>query len=288
MIRSVRSFFEKEGFLEVQTPLLTRAPAPEPHINPVAVADGRFLGASPELHMKRMLAAGFDKIFQVTSAFRDAERGRLHHPEFTILEWYRLGANYKDLQQDCQNMLRSVSDALGISRLLRNGVRLEAAGDWQRVTVREAFSRFAGWEPDAGFDQTRFDVDMVTKIEPNLGFPSPCILEDYPASRAALARLKPDNPLVAERFELYWAGMELANGFSELVDKAEQRARFEAVRDMRQAAGLKTGPMPEAFLSSLDRLPPCAGIAFGVDRLAMLLCGADSIDSVIAFTVEDE
>ncbi len=287
VVRLIRDFFESEGFLEVQTPLLTGAPAPEVHIRPIPADFGCFLSTSPELHMKRLLAAGFEKIFQVTRAFRGNERGRLHHPEFTILEWYRSGADYKDLQQDCQKLVRSACRAIAPeSGFHFRGAGLDFKGRWERHTVREAFKKFAGWDPGPNPDQDRFDLDMVEKVEPNLGFPAPCILEDYPRSQAALARIKPGEPEVAERFELFWAGIELANGFSELTDPEEQRSRFEAaVATKEQTEGIRY-PMPAAFLASLRHLGPCAGIAFGVDRFVMLLAGAESIDDVVAFTPE--
>jgi lysyl-tRNA synthetase class 2 len=286
-IRLIRAFFESEGFLEVQTPLLTSAPAPEAHIRSIHAGSGLFLAASPELHMKRMLAAGFGKIFQITRAFRGSERGSLHHPEFTILEWYRPGANYKDLQKDCQKLMRSVCRAIApLSGFRFRGTELHFEGEWERCTVREAYMKFAGWDPGADPDQDRFDLDMAQKVQPNLGFPAPCILEDYPRSQAALARIKPQRPEVAERFELFWAGIELANGFSELTDPTEQRARFEAaIADKEHTEGLKY-PMPDAFLESLHYLGPCAGIALGVDRFVMLVSGAENIDDVVAFPPE--
>ncbi len=287
VLRLIRAFFESEGFLEVQTPLLTAAPAPEVHISPIPAGSGRFLSTSPELHMKRLLAAGFDKIFQVTRAFRAGERGRLHHPEFTILEWYRSGANYKDLQQDCQKLLRLTCRAITPgSGLHFRGVCLDFEGPWERWSVRDAFKKFAGWDPGPDPDQDRFDLDMAQKVETNLGFPAPCILEDYPKSRAALARIKPADPEVAERFELFWAGIEIANGFSELTDPVEQRARFQsAIARKLQIEGIGY-PLPGAFLASLEHLGPCAGIAFGVDRFVMLLSDAESIDDVVAFAPE--
>ncbi len=287
VLRLIRTFFESEGLLEVQTPILTSVPAPEVHIRPIRAGSGRFLATSPELHMKRLLAAGFEKIFQITRSFRDNERGRLHHPEFTILEWYRLGADYKDLQQDCQKLTRNVCRAIApISRPRFQGVDLDFEGEWERRTVREAYRRFAGWDPGPEPDQDRFDLDMAQKVEPNLGFPVPCILEDYPRSQAALARIKPGNPEVAERFELFWAGIELANGFSELTDPEEQRARFEAAIARKEQMEAIRYPMPGAFLASLHNLGPCAGIAFGVNRFVMLVSGAESIDDVVAFPPE--
>lgn len=287
VLRLIRAFFEDEGFLEVDTPLLVKSPAPEVHIK-LTRAGNSFLVASPELHMKRLLAEGFEKIFQITHAFREGERGRLHHPEFTILEWYRLGANYKDLQQDCQKLVRAVCRRMAPEEGLRfRGGELDFEGQWERYTVREAYRKFASWDPGPDPDQDRFDLDMTNKVQPNLGFPAPCILEDYPRSQAALARVKPEAPETAERFELFWAGIELANGFSELTDPAEQRLRFEAAIAMKERMEGISYPMPEAFLAALDRLGPCAGIAFGVDRFVMLVSGAENIDDVVAFPPEE-
>lgn len=281
---AVREFFSQSGFLEVQTPVRCPAPIPELHIDPIP-ADGWFLLPSPEVYMKRLLAAGYEKIFQISPVFRRGEVGRLHHPEFTLLEWYRLDADYTALQEDCEGLLRFVCKAVGlVGEWPHRGNRVAVEGSWGRLTVREAFSRFAGWEPSANPDQDRFDIDMVEKVEPNLGRPTPCFLLDYPASQASLARLKPEDPAVAERFELYWNGIELANGFSELTDPAEQRKRLEDALAAKRAAGGVTHHLPEAFLQSLATLPPCAGIALGIDRLVMLLTNADAIDQVTAFS----
>jgi lysyl-tRNA synthetase class 2 len=284
ILKGIRAFFEEEGFMEVQTPVLTSAPAPEPHIEAIPAGSGRFLITSPELYMKRLLAAGYEKIFQISPVFRQGEQGRHHHPEFTMLEWYRLNSDYEDLQEDCRNLLMSVCKATDRIRGWNyRGRRIEVAGDWQHYTVRDAFLRFAGWAPESNVDQDRFDTALVEKVEPNLGFPCPCILADYPANQAALARLKPGDRSVAERFELYWAGLELANGFSELTDASEQRSRFESVLKMRRLQGRQSYPLPETFLKSIENLTPCAGIALGVDRLVMLLANADHIDRVVAF-----
>jgi lysyl-tRNA synthetase class 2 len=287
VLRLIRAFFENRGFLEVETPLLTAAPAPEVHIKPIPACSGRFLITSPELHMKRMLAAGFEKIFQITRAFRADERGRLHHPEFTILEWYRLGANYKDLQQDCRDLVRSIGRVVAEgSGLNFRGIHLDFEGRWDSYQVREAFKKFAGWDPGPDPDEDRFDLELVEKVEANLGFPTPCILEDYPKSRASLATIKPGEPEVAERFELFWAGIELANGFSELTDYEEQVTRFQSAIASKKEVEQTDYPLPAAFLKSLKYLGPCAGIALGVDRFVMLLSGADCLDDVVAFAPE--
>jgi len=284
IVQAVRSFFFERGFLEIQTPVRTPAPAPESHIDAMSVEDGWFLVTSPELYMKRLLAAGYSKIFQITPVFRREEQGRLHHPEFTLLEWYRLHADYGALREDCQQLLRAAWKAAGHGDAWDyRGRRLEMDGEWELLTVKEAFARFADWEPGADVNQDRFDLDLVEKVEPHLGFPRPCILADYPANQAALSRLKPGDPSVAERFELYWAGIELANGFSELTDAVEQRHRFESTLEMRHRAGRPAYPLPESFLGSIEHLPPCAGIALGMDRLIMILSGADHLDQVVAF-----
>ncbi len=284
VLQSARAFFLEQGFLEVQTPLLTREVAPENHINPIAAGGDGYLITSPELYLKRLLAAGYQTLFQITPAFRDGERGRRHHPEFTLLEWYRANADYNALQQDCRRFLEAVCRATKRwTGWDYQGQRLDARGEWQNYTVREAFLEFADWDPGLESDQIRFDMDLVEKLEPRLGFPQPCILKEYPAGQAALARLKPGDPTVAERFELYWAGIELANGFSELIDPGEQRLRFEAAIEMRRQAGAPPGTLPERFLDAMANLPPCAGIAFGLDRLVMLLADADSLDEVVAF-----
>ncbi|MHC1743828.1 MAG: EF-P lysine aminoacylase GenX [Syntrophobacteraceae bacterium] len=289
VIRAVRSYFDAEGFLEVQTPILTRSPAPEAHIDAVATADHGFLVTSPELYMKRLLASGLERIYQITPVFRAGELGRLHHPEFTMLEWYRLGSDYEQLQSDTQALLRSVCDAVGrVTAFPYAGRKLSVSEPWERLTVREAFSRYAGWEPGPEPDQDRFDLDLVEKIEPHLGCLSPTFLCEYPADQAALARLKPGDPSVAERFELYWAGIELANGFSELTDPAEQRERFERTLEGRRQDGRPIYPMPEVFLESLARLPACAGIALGIDRLVLILAGEDRLDRVVAFPPDSE
>lgn len=284
VLQSARTFFLEQGFLEVQTPILAGELAPEPHIEPIPLGQEGFLITSPELYMKRLLAAGYQNIFQISPAFRKDERGRLHHPEFTLLEWYRASADYEALQHDCIKLISAL--CLAANRWPEWVFRdrwLEVSGDWQCYTVREAFREFAGWDPFIEADQTRFDNDLVEKVEPHLGFPHPCILKDYPANQAALARLKPGDATVAERFELYWAGIELANGFSELTDAREQRLRFEATLEMRRQSGHAPSPLPETFLDSMEHLPPCAGIALGIDRLVMLLANADNLDQVVAF-----
>lgn len=267
VLRTIRAFFDARGFVEVETPVRIAAPAPEPHIDCPASGDW-FLRASPELQMKKLLAAGLPRIYQIGPCFREGERGRRHAPEFTMLEWYRAEADYNDIAADMEALVGEVLRTRGSASL-----------PFARLTVRDAYRKWAGWDPVADWDQDRFDFDMATKIEPNLP-KEPLFLTDYPAPAASLARLKADDPRVAERWELYVDGMELANAFTELTDATEQRRRFEAARAERRALGEADYPLDEEFLSALARMPSAGGVALGVDRLVMLACGASSIDAV--------
>jgi lysyl-tRNA synthetase class 2 len=294
--QAIRQFFTARGFLEVETPVRISAPALELHIDAIP-AGGAYLRTSPELHMKRLLAAGYSKIFQLGPCFREGERGERHNPEFTLLEWYRADADYLDLLADTKALVAFVAETvLGRTWLASRGrrsaraeapleaPRIDLLPVWEILTVAQAFTAFAGWDPVAAFDAGRFDLDLVSKVEPRLPAEHPAILLDYPAAAAALARRKPADPRVAERWELYIGGLELANAFSELTDPAEQRARFEACAAERRALGKPVYPLDEEFLAALaDGLPPAAGIALGVDRLVMLLAGAPSLDHVLPF-----
>jgi len=287
MVRAVRDFFARRGYLEVETPLLVQAPAPEVHIRPME-AEGLYLSTSPELFMKRLLALGYGRLFQITKCFRKGERGPLHLPEFTLLEWYRQGSDYRGLMEDCQDLVMNVAVAVGCGPVLSyRGHTILLEPPWDRITVREAFRRYATISLEKALEGDQFDRVMVDEIEPFLGLDRPLFLYDYPAPLAALARLKKGDPSVAERVELYIGGLELANGFSELTDPLEQRRRFEQARKEQEAQGLSPSPLPLAFLEALTQMPEAAGMALGIDRLAMLLSGATRIDQVVAFTHED-
>ncbi len=293
VIRSIRDFFHSEGFVEVATPLIVQAPLPEPSIDTFQVCTGPnnpplYLIPSPELHLKRLLARGLDKVFQLGPAFRKGERGAHHLPEFTMLEWYRVGADYNCLMEDCECLIAHSARAVGIKgqSISYDGNSIDISRPFPRITVDEAFKRWAGWSPLDVTDPDRFDEDMAFKVEPALPISRPCFLLDYPATFASLARLKPGVPGVAERVEFYAGGLELANGFSELTDVDEQEVRFQRDRDLRRKRGLEDYPWPGAFLSDLKRLPPCAGMAMGVDRLVMLLAGSKNIDEVIPLPPE--
>lgn len=287
IIQEIRRFFIKGGYLEVDTPLRIPAPAPESYIE--AIPSGRwFLHTSPELCMKRMLAAGYERIFQICRCWRDGERGIRHLPEFTMLEWYRIDADYRDLMSECEALIRSVIHVLGHDGSIRyQGMDVEINEPWEKLTVSEAFIRYNGMTMAEALETDQFDEIMVRDIEPRLGFGKPTFIYDYPAERGTLARISKDNPAVAERFELYIGGLELANAFSELTDAQEQRARFVQESTIRASMNRTTYPLPEKFLDELSDMPPSAGIALGVDRLVMVLLDLSSIDEVVAFTPEE-
>lgn len=287
ILHLIRCFFRDRDFLEVETPLRIPAPLPEAHIE-VILADGWVLQPSPELCMKRLLAAGHERIFQICKCFRKAERGQRHLPEMTMLEWYTAGQTYADLMICCEELIQHVARGLGVGGTLNyQGLTVDLSTPWQRLTVSDAYRRFAPISAGEALAHGRFDEIMGLEIEPNLGTDRPLFLIDYPAEKASLARLKSGDPAWAERFELYIGGIELCNGFSELNDPAEQRRRFEAEQDLMRVAGKPVYPLPEKFLAALADMPPCAGNALGVDRLAMLFCDAAAIDEVVAFVPEE-
>jgi lysyl-tRNA synthetase class 2 len=286
LIQALRAFFIDRGYLEVETPLRIPAPAPEAHIVPLT-SESWFLQTSPELGMKRLLAAGIPRIFQLCKCFRKGERGDRHLPEFTMLEWYAAKSDYRDLMADCEALLRHLAAAMGKEGVLEwKGRRIDFGSEWERITVAEAFRRYVPCTVEEALRKDQFDEMLVEYVEPHLGMTTPTFLCDYPAALGALARLSPTDPTVAERFELYVAGLELANGFSELVDPVEQRARFLAEQESIRLQSRAPGPMPERFLDALEAMPPAAGIALGVDRLVMLFAGADNIEQVVAFPPE--
>ncbi len=286
IIDSIREFFRGRDFLEVETPVRVPAVAPEPNIVPFK-SGAWFLATSPELHMKRLLAAGYPRLFQVSRCFRHGERGRWHNPEFTMLEWYRAGAGYLDIIYEVEELVAQIAAGLGLgSRLVYQGSEIDISRPWPRLTVREAFVKAAGWDPVTAPDPARFDKDLIDRVLPGLAPDRPMVLADYPAGLASLARLKAADPAVAERAEAFIGGLELANAYSELADPAEQAERFrQAIEEIRRE-GQPLTPMPERFLASLPYLPACGGVALGVDRLVMLFCDAASIDEVMAFTEE--
>ena len=265
IVRAIRRFFDSRGFVEVETPAWIAAPAPEEHIDCPPVDGGGYLRASPELQMKKLLAAGMDRIYQMGPCFRAGERGSRHNPEFTMLEWYRRGADYSAIRADLEALFAELAPE---------------PPAFATLSVREAYLRHAGWDPWKEWDRDRFDVDMATKIEPAIASTGGGVfLEDYPPQAASLSRLRGD---MAERWEFYWNGMELANCFSELCDSTEQRLRFEKAREARRRFGEADYPVDDEFLGLLDSVGSAAGAALGVDRLVMALCGLRDISLVRA------
>jgi lysyl-tRNA synthetase class 2 len=287
LLAAVRRFFSDSDYLEVETPIRIPAPAPEIHIDAMPSGD-LFLQTSPELCMKRLLAAGHPRIFQICKCFRAGERGRRHLPELTLLEWYTMGDDYRDMMDQSEALIRFVSQVVGGGeRLDYRGHRIDLAAGWERMTVAEAFAAYGSTSLASALQQKRFDEIMGLEIEPQLGLNRPVFLCDYPAEFAALARRKPDDRSLAERFELYVGGLELCNAFTELNDPAEQRLRFEWERNLRRLSGKPDYPMPERFLRCLPDMPAAAGNALGIDRLLMLFAGAERIDDVVAFVPEE-
>jgi len=308
LLESIRAFFSRRGVLEVETPVLSSATTTDPALASLTTrytgplfprGQTLFLHTSPEFAMKRLLAAGSGSIYQVCKVFRDGENGRLHNPEFTMIEWYRVGFDHHRLMDETGEL---------VMQLLASSLSLQAP---EKLTYREAFQRHAGLDPHGATAEEfahaaeRHHVDvprdllehnelsiwrdllLTHVVEPRLGRGQLTFIYDYPAPQASLARVQPGDPPVASRFELYLNGVELANGFHELADAEEQRTRFERQQHARSAAGLPAAPMDTRLLDALAHgLPECAGVALGFDRLVMLAAGARSIAEVIPFPID--
>jgi len=312
---AARNFFRSHGFTEVESAALQVSPGNEAHLHALATElqapDGSgsrlYLHTSPEFACKKLLAAGERKIFDFARVFRNRERGALHHPEFTLLEWYRAQESYDAVMADCVALLVAAAHAHGTEQLSFRARTATPFAEPERLTVAQAFARFADVDllatvsaqttdrnalaaaaARAGIrvapDDTWADIFsrvLVERIEPNLGIGRPTILYEYPVAEAALARPTAQDPRVAERFELYACGVELANGFGELTDAAEQRRRFEAEMAEKERLHGERYPLDEDFLAALASMPPASGVALGFDRLVMLLTGAQRIEQVI-------
>ena len=289
IVSAIRRFFDERGFVEVETAVRIAAPAPEEHIDcPIVLArsssvagepakeDITYLRASPELQMKKLLAAGMDKIYQIGPCFREGERGSRHNPEFTMIEWYRKGATYLDIKDDLQALVRRLTFDVRSSDDIKH-----QTSNFKLLRVREAYALYAGWDPWVGdWDQDRFDFDMATKIEPAIKeIGGGVFLMDYPSQAASLAKLRGD---VAERWEFYWDGLELANCFTELCDRDEQLRRFEAAKEARKLLKESDYPIDLEFIESLPQMKSAAGVALGVDRLVMILTKTKEISAVRA------
>jgi lysyl-tRNA synthetase class 2 len=303
--RAIRGWFEAQGFVEVEPAALAVSPGNEAHLHAFATealttageARPLYLHTSPEFACKKLLAAGETKIFSLGKVWRNRERGPLHHPEFTMLEWYRAGASYEQLMADCATLLAVAAQAAGTRVLSWRGRIADPFSEVETVTVEQAFARLAGIDlfgdlpaeakaagvrvaADDGWADV-FSRVIVEKVEPNLGVGRPAILCEYPVSEAALARPAAHDPRVAERFELYACGVELANCFGELTDPDEQRRRFEAEMAEQARVYGERYPIDEDFLAALAQMPPASGGAMGFDRLVMLATGANHIEQVL-------
>ena len=315
ILAALRGHLEAQDFVEVETAILQRSPGNEAHLHAFAtelVAPDRarmalHLHTSPEFACKKLLAAGERRIFEFARVFRNRERGALHHPEFTMLEWYRVAEPYEALMADCADFLAAAATAAGATTFTFRGRSADPFATPERITVAAAFARHAGidlpatlrdGEPDraalaaqaqaAGIRLAAddgwsdiFSRALVERIEPHLGNGRATLLTEYPRAEAALARAKPGEPGVAERFELFACGVELANGFGELTDAAEQRRRLEAEMNRKHRLYGELYPIDEDFLAALALMPPACGCALGFDRLVMLATGASRIDQVI-------
>ncbi len=315
ILARLRTGFEARDFVEVETAILQVSPGNEAHLHafatdmtgPAGERSRLYLHTSPEFACKKLLAAGEPRIFQFARTFRNRERGALHHPEFTLLEWYRVDAPYETLMTDCATIIAAAAEAAETTQFRFRGRTADPLAQPQILTVAEAFDRFAGIDllATVGRDDTDHDAlaaqarargirladddgwsdvfsrILVEKVEPALGNGRPTLLTEYPASEAALARRKPSDPRVAERFEAFVCGVELANGFGELTDPVEQRRRFETEMAETERRYGERYPVDEDFLAALAHMPPASGCALGFDRLVMLATGASRIDQVI-------
>lgn len=285
-----RKYFDDHGFYEVDTPVRQPLPIPEANILPIR-SEGWFLQASPEMYMKRLLASGCEKIYQISRCFRAGEIGRLHLEEFVLVEWYRLGEDYWKLMEDCQQLLNFIAESLnwdqedfitGQTSSIFSGTDFTLNKPYDKLLVEDAFKRYSPVTMEQSLADGCYDEMLVEYIEPNLGLEHPLFLYDYPVQAGSLAKACDHNSDVVERFELYIRGIELANGFSELTDGTEQRNRFEQEFTRLKKSGLSWS-MPETFLEELDGVEKAAGIAFGFDRLLMLILGKESVGEVVPF-----
>jgi lysyl-tRNA synthetase class 2 len=278
ILRAVRDWFTREGFTEVEPNVLVPSPGAETHVDAFE-ADGGYLHTSPEFAMKRLLAAGERRIFYLGKCWRRGETGPLHAPEFTMLEWYRANESYETIMDDCVEIARVAARTVNAAALRWRDRSCDPFTAAERITVRDAFAELSPEPMPAGSDA--FSAALVKYVESNLGDGALTLLTEYPIAEAALARRCAHDASVAERFEMYACGVELANGFGELTDPVEQRARLIAAMDQKEKRYGKRWPIDEDFLAALAHMPPASGVALGFDRLIMLATGARQISDVL-------
>jgi lysyl-tRNA synthetase class 2 len=319
IIRLTREFFWQNGFTETDTPIALKLPGQEPYLFPVPITvhdpHGKqfpfYLHTSPEFALKKLLAAGFENVFHITKCFRDYEEfGRTHNTEFTMIEWYRSPGTYVDFMRDTENMFRYIGEKLAITELRYEGKTVPVSGAWERLSVKEAWQRYAGVNLDDNLDLTTLSETMrkkgytvaatdeyedvffkifLNEIEPYLGMERPTFLYEYPKQLCSLSKECAHDPRYAERAELYILGLELANGFGELTDAEEQKKRLEADHQLRQKLGKTTWDIDADFIAALaSGMRPTGGIALGIDRMVVLFTGAHDLNEVVFSSVNDQ
>ncbi len=318
IIRLTREWFWAQGFVETATPIAVVAPDQEPHLSPILAEfhDERrqsskfYLRTSPEYSLKKLLAAGYEKIFEIGACFRDYEEsGDTHNHEFTMLEWYRAPGAYEEIMDDLENLFKFIGKQLGLKNLNYKNIEVSWDNAWERISMKDlwqkyvqvnldeylekekiiALARSLGYQAEAeeNYEDVFYKI-FLNKIEPHLGHNQPTIVYEYPAKMAALARVCPRRPGYAERFELYVAGLEVANAFGELTDSSEQLQRFETEKAIRENVGKSVLPIDNELVFALKSITTASGIALGVDRMVMLFAGARDIDKVIFQTVQNQ
>ncbi len=284
LLKLIRDFFYVNDFIEVNTPIMVKTPALEDHIDAIRSGNG-YLRTSPELHMKRLLQSDCDRIFQIGSCFRKGEKGRLHNPEFTMLEWYIVGFDYLDILEMITELIRYIFSELVNGMQLRYlDQTLDVGGAWDKLTVESGFLSFTDTTVSEALKNGQFEARLVHNIESGFSSTKPTVLMDFPIELGAMARASQNNSAIAERWELYLGGLEIANAYSELIDPEEQLIRFKRTAEFREKSNLEVYPIDKEFIQALENgIPECAGCALGLDRLLMILSNRKSIDEVITF-----
>lgn len=319
IIKSIREFFWSAGFLETDTPVAVKFPGQEPYLNPIPVtfhdpngkAEKFYLHTSPEFSLKKLLAAGFEKIFQITKCFRDYESfGGNHNTEFTMIEWYRAPGTLTQIMDDTENLFKHVGQTLGKEKVVFANKTISITGKWDRKTMRQVWQEYVGVElneyltiealkplvaklglsvSDSDKYEDLFFKVFLNKIEPHLGFDAPIFIYDYPKQMSSLSKVCKDDLRYAERFELYIGGLEIANAFGELTDPVDQKTRLEEDKALRSELGRETWPVDPSFIAALQAgIPEAGGIALGVDRMVVLFTEARDINEVIFQSVNDQ